>query len=191
MSEMDNFNPQNMPPPKVHGLTGYTDKHFGDEIWALWEKSELPADAVVTKVTLAPYRGDRPVLAWREGRLWLPEGEVGEAEDAEEAIERVALAQAGILEPKATHLGHFRCRATTHSKTEEAGTTTYQVMYGVEVGGIADFPEDSEFERRIVPQREMNQMLRTYYAAFRREYVESVDVFVLERHKEKAQSQSG
>ena len=188
MSEMDNFNPQNMPPPKVHGLTGYTDKHFGDQIWALWEKSELPDDAVVTQVTLAPYRGDRPVLAWREGRMWLPEGEVADDEDPDAAIERIALAQAGVLGPKATHLGHFRCRATTHSKTQPAGTTTYQVLYGVEVGGIADFPADSDFERRIVPQREMNQMLRTYYAAFRREYVESVEVFVLARHKELAQS---
>ena len=190
MSESDNFNPQNAPPPKIHGLAGYTDKKLSDEVWAIWEKSELPADAVVTQVTLAPYRGDRPVLAWREGRLLLPDGQVGEGENVGAAIERIALAQAGILEPKATHLGHFRSRATIQSKKQEAGTTTYQVLFGVEVGGIADFPADDAYERRIVPQRDMNQMLRTSYAAFRREYVESIDVFVLARHKEIAQSQS-
>jgi hypothetical protein len=150
---------------------------------AIWELSDLPDDAVVTHVTLIPYRGEKPVVAWRQGRFWLPEGDVGEGESVDAAIARVAIEQAGILEPKATHIGHLRCRATSYSKTQALGTVTYHALYGVEVGGLADFPSDTAFERRIILQRDLNTLIRSSYVEFRKEYTESLDRFILARLK--------
>ena len=169
--------------PRESERSIYTEKRIGDESLALWEVSELPADATVTHVTLIPYRGERAVLAWQQGRLLLPEGDVGPAEDVEAAIKHIALEQAGILDPTPKHLGHFRCRATVNSKTLSPGTVTYQALYGVEVGGLADFPSDSAYERRIILQRDLNTLLRSSYVEMRREYTDSLDRWLLARLK--------
>jgi hypothetical protein len=161
----------------------YTEKKLGDEALALWETMPLPEDARVTHVTLIPYRGDRAVVAWREGRLWLPEGDVREGEDAAAAIRRIALDQAGIQDPKESHLGHFRVRATIYSKTQEPGTITYQALYAVEVGSLADFPSDPAYERRIILQRDLNSLIRSSYVEVRREYTDSLDPWLLQRLK--------
>jgi hypothetical protein len=169
--------------PRESERAAYTEKKLGDEALALWETTPLPEDAVVTRVTLIPYRGERAVLAWQAGQLRLPEGDVAEGESADAAIRRIAAAQAGVLEPTAVHLGHFRRRATIFSKTEEAGAVTYQAVYGLEVGSLADFPSDSAYERRIVLQRDLNTLLRSSYVEVRREYIDSLDRWLLERLK--------
>ena len=134
-------------------------------------------------MTLIPYRGERPVVAWRAGRAWLPEGDVQEGEGAEAAVKRIALEQAGIVEPTARHLGHFVTRATNLSKTQAPGTITCQVLYGVDVGGFADFPADQTYERRTILQRDLNVLIRGSYVEFRKEYTEALDSFLLERLK--------
>ena len=161
----------------------YTEKKLGDEMLAIWETTDLPPDAEITHVTLIPYRGDRAVVAWRAGQLSLPEGDVLPGEELDAAIRRIALDQAGILDPTAKHLGHFRARATSLSKTRPAGTITYQALHGVEVGGIADFPADGAYERRIILQRDLNVLLRTSYVEMRREYTDTLDRYLIERLK--------
>ena len=160
-----------------------TEKKLADEILATWETTELPADAVVTLVTMIPYRGEKAVLAWRDGRLLLPEGPVREGESAEAAVRRIAEEQAGILEPSLRHLGHFRCRATVHTKSQPPGTITYQALYGVEVGSVADFPADQSYERRLVLQRDLNVVLRSGYVERRLEFIDALDAWLLERLK--------
>ncbi len=98
-------------------------------------------------------------------------------------MKRIALEQAGILEPTARHLGHFRARATNLSKTQAPGTVTYQALYGVDVGGVADFPADPAYERRTIMNREINLLLRGSYVEYRKEYTEALDRFLLERLK--------
>jgi ADP-ribose pyrophosphatase YjhB (NUDIX family) len=150
---------------------------------AIWERKELPADAVVSHVTLIPYRGEKPVVAWRGGKFLLPEGNVNEGESVEAAIKRIAEEQAGILEPRSMQLGHFRSRATSYSKTQAPDTITYQALYGVEVGSLADFPSDTAFERRIILQRDLNTLIRSSYVEVRREYTDALDPWLLERLK--------
>ena len=145
-------------------------------------------DAVVTHIVLFPYRGERPVLPWRENRTWLPEGEVRPGESAEDAIRRIALEQAGIENPTSTHLGHFRCRATVYQSELEPGALTFRAVYGVDVGGLADFPADGKFERRIVLQRELMHLIRDRYFEHYKEYTEALDKFVIQRAKERAGS---
>lgn len=169
--------------PRESERPGYTEKKFGDEALGFWETSPLPEDAKVTRVTLIPYRGERAVVSWHGGQLALPEGDVREGEGVEDAVRRIALEQAGILEPTLTHLGHFRVRATIYSKTQPAGTITYQALYGVEVGSLADFPADPAFERRIILQRDLNALLRSSYVEVRREYTDALDKWLLERLK--------
>src|SRR5688500_643277 len=97
----DNYNPfdTTIPlVPEVFGHAGYAERKLPDGILGRWERSPLPDDAVVSHVLLVAYRGERPVAAFREKRLWLPEGDVQEGESAEAAIRRVALEQAGISE---------------------------------------------------------------------------------------------
>ena len=60
---------------------------------------------------------------------------------------------------------------------------TYQALYGVEVGGLADFPSDSAYERRIILQRDLNTLLRSSYVEMRREYTDSLDRWLLARLK--------
>ena len=164
-----------------------TEKKFGDELLAFWQTDALPDDAVVTLVTLIPYRGERPVLAWREGRLSLPEGEVGEGETAEAALRRVALEQAGLLDLSIRHLGHFRCKATVYSKTRAPGTITYHALYAAEVGAFADFPADETFQRRVIAQRDLNVVLRNGYVERRLEFIDALDAWLLERLRAAAQ----
>ena len=134
-------------------------------------------------MTLIAYRGDKAVVGRKDGQFLLPEGEVREGESVDQAIARVALEQAGILEPRVSQLGHFRSRATSLSRTQAPDTITYQALYAVEAGGLADFPSDSSFERRIILQRELNELLRTRYVEVRREYTDSLDPWLLERLK--------
>ena len=161
----------------------FTEKKIGDELLAYWEVEVLPEDAVVRRVTLIPYRGERAVVAWRDGKLVLPEGDVAVGEETEAAIKRIAVEQAGILEPTAKHLGHLRCRATNASKTDAPGSITYQALYGVDVGGVADFPSDPAYERRIIMQRDLNTLVRGSYIEMRKEYTEALDRYLLERLK--------
>lgn len=160
-----------------------TEKKFGEELLAFWEKDDLPPDADVIHITLIPYRGERAVVPWRDGRMQLPEGERREGESVEEAIRRIASEQAGILDPTFEHLGHFRCRATVYSKTQTPGTVTYRALYGVEVGGLSDFPADPAYERRIIPQRDLLAMIRQRYNEYVVEYTEALDQFIVARTK--------
>ncbi|HLF79311.1 MAG TPA: NUDIX domain-containing protein [Dehalococcoidia bacterium] len=169
--------------PRESERGAYTEKKLGDELLAIWEHRDLPADAVVTHVTLIPYRGEKPVVAWRQGKMLLPEGNVREGESVDAAIKRIAEEQAGILDPTFVHLGHFRSRATSLSKTHAPDTITYQALYGVEVGSLADFPSDTNFERRIILQRDLNTLIRSSYVEVRREYTDSLDPWLLERLK--------
>ena len=159
----------------------FTEKKFADGSIGVWEFDDLPSDAEVTHVTLIAYRGEKAVVAWREGRMALPEGEVAAGEDGTAAIGRVGQEQAGILEPAAVHLGHYRCRATHESTTRTAGAVTYRALYGVEVGSLSDFPSDQVYERRVITQRELNALLRGSYLEFRREYTESLDRYLVKR----------
>jgi ADP-ribose pyrophosphatase YjhB (NUDIX family) len=160
----------------------YTEKKLGDKL-ALWQTSLLPDDAIVTHVTLIPYRGEKPVVAWINGQIRLPEGDVREGESAEAAIRRIAEEQAGVLEPAASLLGYFRCRATGASTTFAPGTITYEPLYALEAGSLADFPSDSAYERRIILQRELNTLLRSSYVERRREFTDSLDPWLLARLK--------
>jgi ADP-ribose pyrophosphatase YjhB (NUDIX family) len=169
-----------------------TEKKFGDEMLARWEKTPLPEDADVVHLTLIPYRGERAVVPRKQGRMQLPEGEVKEGESVEAAIERIAREQAGILNPTSSHLGHFRCRTTVYSKSLPPDTINYRALYGVEVGGLADAPEDETFERRIILQRDLIAMIRERYNEFTVEYTDALDDFIIERTKRMlAQSAGG
>jgi hypothetical protein len=161
----------------------YTEKKIGDEWIALWTTEDLPAGANVTHVTTIPYRGERAVMGYKDGKHLLPETDVAEGETAEAAIERVVFDQCGIQDPKITHLGHFTYKATTLNKTLPAGTVTYDALYVLEVGSLADNPGDESFERRIVLQRELNLVLRGNFVERRREYTDALDGWLLERLK--------
>ncbi len=161
----------------------FTEKKFPDEMLATWEAGPLPDDAAIAHVTLYPYRGERVVMPWKDGRPVLPEGETmaGESEDA--SVRRIALEQCGIAELGFRQLGHFKCRATVHSKLAPAGTVTYRALYGVDVQGLADFPTADGYERRIVMQRDLLALVRDRYFEVYKEYLEALDDFVLERAK--------
>jgi len=166
----------------------YTEKKIGDEWVALWETAELPEDAKVTHVVAIPYRGEKPVLAWQQGRLTLPEGDVGDGETAEDAVRRIVNEQCGILDPSIRHLGHFKYTAGRLNKSYPEGTVVYDVLYGVEVGSLADFPANPAFERRIVLQRNLNEVLRSNYIERRREYADTLDRWLVERIKASMQA---
>ena len=144
---------------------------------------ELPADAVVTHVTMIAYRGDKAVVAWKSGVQTLPEGEAQPGESAEAAARRILLEQVGVSEGELKQLGHFRCRATSQHPTLPNNAITYQVLYGVEVGALADFPTDGVHERRIILQRDLNTILRSGYVERRREYTDTLDHWLLQRLK--------
>jgi ADP-ribose pyrophosphatase YjhB (NUDIX family) len=177
--------------PEVFGHRAYAERKLPDGLLANWERTALPEDAKLTQVLLAPYRGERPVLAYKDRRLWLPEGEVHEGESAEAAVRRVALEQVGVSELRYRELGHLRCVATRLSVNQKEGDVTYRGFFVVEVLGTADFPSDESFERRVCIQRDMNELIRSHYVEFRREYMEVLDLFVLELHKAAAQATSG
>jgi ADP-ribose pyrophosphatase YjhB (NUDIX family) len=161
----------------------YTTKKIGDEWMATWETSELPADADVARLTLIPYRGERAVVAWRDGVMRLPEGDVEEGESLADAMKRIAKQQCGIAHATTQHLGHFRYVAGARNTTHAAGSVIYDALYVVEVKDLEDFPEDQTFERRIVLQRDLNQILRGAYVERRREYTDALDRWLLERIK--------
>src|SRR3954469_7068919 len=94
--------------PRESERGAYTEKKLGDELLAIWETSELPADAVVTHVTLISYRGDKAVVTWKNGQLMLQEGDTLPGESVEAAARRIALEQSGIQDASIVHLGHFR-----------------------------------------------------------------------------------
>jgi ADP-ribose pyrophosphatase YjhB (NUDIX family) len=169
--------------PRESERGAYTEKKWGAETLAVWELSDLPSDAVVTHVTMIAYRGDRGVVAWKGGVQTLPEGEAQPGEGAEAAAHRILLEQVGVSEAELKHLGHFRCRATSQHPTLPPNAITYQVLYGVEVGAIADFPTDGVHERRIILQRDLNTILRSGYVERRREYTDTLDRWLLERLK--------
>lgn len=172
-----------MPEAPGRGRFFRTEKKFQDETLAFWESTDLPDDATVVQVTLFPYRGERVVLPWKDGKPVLPEGEAHAGESGEAAARRVALEQAGISELTLEHLGHFRCRSTVHSKLLPAGTITYRVVYGLDVTALADFPTSPGYERRIVLQRDLLALIRDKYFELSKEYLEALDKFVLERAK--------
>ena len=161
----------------------FTEKKFPDETLAMWESEDLPEDAPVVHVTLYPYRGERVVLPWKDGRPTLPEGDSLPGESAEATIRRVALEQCGIAGLEITHLGHFRCKATVYSKLLPAGTITYRALYGLDVSELADFPSAPGYERRIVLQRDLLALIRDRYFELSKEYLEALDKFVLARAK--------
>jgi hypothetical protein len=169
--------------PEVFGHAAYAERKLPDGLLGNWERSALPDGAAVTDVLLVPYRGEKPVLTWREKRLWLPEGATHEGETVEAAIRRVALEQAGIAELRYRELGHLRCVATRNSVKQAEGNVTYRGLFAVEVQELADFPTNDAFERRAVTQRDLNELIRSHYVEFRREYMEVIDLFVLELRK--------
>jgi ADP-ribose pyrophosphatase YjhB (NUDIX family) len=169
--------------PRESERGAYTEKKLGDELLAIWQTSELPADANVTHVTAICYRGDKAVTGYKNGQMILPEGDVQPGEDAQAAIRRIVLDQAGIQDARILHLGHFRATATNHHPTQSFGTTTYQVLFGLEVDALADNPGDSSYERRIILQRDLNNILRSSYVERRREYTDILDAWLLDRLK--------
>jgi 8-oxo-dGTP pyrophosphatase MutT (NUDIX family) len=161
----------------------YTTKKIGDQFFAFWSTEDLPEGANVTHVTVIPYRGERGVLPYKDGKLLLPEGDAGEGESAEAAIRRLLLEQVGIQDPATTHLGHFVYKATTLNKKLAAGTMVYDAFYVAEVGSLADNPGDQSYERRTILQREINEILRGTYIERRREYTDALDRWLLARLK--------
>jgi ADP-ribose pyrophosphatase YjhB (NUDIX family) len=161
----------------------YTEKKIGDDWRALWSTDALPEGAKVTRVTMIPYRGERAVVGWTNGTGRLPEGDVREGEDLVDAMKRIALEQAGIAHAHSKHLGHFTYTAPSLNKEVPAGTTAYHALYVLEVTELADAPTDDTYERRIVLQRDLNQILRTTQVENRREFADALDVWLLERLK--------
>jgi ADP-ribose pyrophosphatase YjhB (NUDIX family) len=169
--------------PRESERGAYTEKKWGQDTLAVWELSDLPPGAVVTHVTMIAYRGDKGVVAWKNGLQTLPEGAAQPGESADAAARRIMLEQVGVAECELKHLGHFRCRATSYHPTLPNNAITYQVLYGVEAGALADFPTDGEHERRIILQRDLNTILRSGYVERRREYTDTLDHWLLERLK--------
>jgi ADP-ribose pyrophosphatase YjhB (NUDIX family) len=161
----------------------YTTKKIGDEWMATWETSDLPADAEVTHVTLIPYRGERAVVGYREGVMHLPEGDIQQGETLAAAMQRIAKQQCGIAHATTQHLGHFRYVAGARNTTHAPGSVIYDALYVVDVKELEDAPEDTSYERRIILQRDLNQILRTAYVERRREYTDALDQWLLERIK--------
>jgi hypothetical protein len=164
----------------------FTEKKLGEGTLAVWEMGELPADATVTRVTLVPFRGERLALAWKDGAFLLPEDSLRPGETVSQAIERVGLDQAGIIELTPEHLGHFRCRATSYQAELPPGTITYRALYGVDVGGLADFPAVPGFERRMARSRDLMALLRDRYFEVAPEYMKTLDKYIIQRLRDQA-----
>ena len=64
-----------------------------------------------------------------------------------------------------------------------AGTTNYHALYVLDVTDLGDGPADEGFGRRIVLQRDLNEILRTNHIESRREYADALDGWLLERLK--------
>jgi hypothetical protein len=164
----------------------FTEKKLGEGTLAVWELVALPADATVTRVTLVPFRGERLAFAWKGGAFLLPEDSVRPGESVSQAIDRIGLEQAGLIELTPEHLGHFRCRATSYQTELAPGTITYQALYGVAVGGLADFPAIPGFERRMARQRDLMALLRDRYFEVAPEYMKALDKYIIQRLRDQA-----
>jgi predicted NUDIX family NTP pyrophosphohydrolase len=140
----------------------------------------------VTNVLLIPYRGERPVVAWKDGAGRLPVGEVHSGEDVIDAIKRIANEQCGILHATSKHLGHYKYTASSYNKDVAAGTTTYHGLYVLDVTELGDGPTDESFGRRIVQQRDLNEIIRQNHIESRREYADALDDWLLDRLKAQA-----
>jgi hypothetical protein len=169
--------------PRESERSSYTEKKIGDDWRAWWETDSLPGDANVTHVTLIPYRGERPVVAWKDGAGLLLEGDVRKGEDVLDAIKRVANEQCGILHATSRHLGHYKYTASSFNKDVEAGTTTYHALYVLDVTELGDWPTDETYGRRTVQQRDLNEIIRRNHIESRREYADALDGWLLERLK--------
>ncbi len=172
--------------PRESERSIYTEKRIGDEWTALWETASLPDDAIVTHVTLIPYRGERAVVAYKNGQNFLPEGDVQDGETVVDALKRIALEQAGISHARSRHIGHFTYTAGNRNPDYPFGARTYRALYVLEVTELADGPADESFERRIILQRDLNTILRTNHVEMRREYADALDEWLLERLKANA-----
>lgn len=162
---------------------GYTEKRHAVGVFEVWEITDLAPDAVVTEVTLIPYRGDKPVVSWQAGQMRLPEGPLHEGETVEAAAKRIAREQTGIDQLRLTHIGHFRHYTTSEATTEEANRTTYKALFAAEVESLADFPSDQHYERRQILQRDLNQLLRSSYVERRREFTDALDLYLVGKLK--------
>lgn len=169
--------------PRESERSTYTEKKIGDDWRAWWETSSLPADADIRQITLIPYRGDKAVVAWKDGAGKLPQGEVRKGEGVLDAIKRVANDQCGILHATSRHLGHYKFTASSFNKDEEAGATMYHALYVLDVSELGDNPADESFSRRIVLQRDLNEIIRSNHIESRREYADALDGWLLERLK--------
>lgn len=129
------------------------------------------------------------MLAWKDGTGRLPEGDVLEGESVLDAIKRIANEQVGILHATSRHLGHYTWTASSYNKEVPAGTTVYRALYVLEVSELGDNPADESFSRRIVLQRDLNEIIRRNHIESRREYADALDAWLLERLK--AQSTAG
>jgi ADP-ribose pyrophosphatase YjhB (NUDIX family) len=169
--------------PRESERSQYTEKRIGDEWTALWDTASLPDDAVVTHLTLIPYRGERAVVAYKNGQGYLPEGDLKEGESVVDALKRIALEQAGIAHARSRHLGNFTYTAGNRNPDYPFGAKVYHALYVLEVTDLADGPADESFERRIILQRDLNTILRTNHVEMRREYADALDEWLLERLK--------
>ena len=122
-------------------------------------------------------------MTWKDGQGRLPEGDVREGEDVLDAIKRIAHEQCGILHATSKHLGHYKWTASSYNKEVEAGTTTYQALYVLDVTELGDNPADESFGRRSVLQRDLNEIIRRNHIESRREYADALDEWLLERLK--------
>ena len=123
------------------------------------------------------------MVAWKDGTGRLPAGEVPAGEDVLDAIKRIANEQCGILHATSRHLGHYKYTASSFNKDAPAGTTTYHALYVLEVTELGDGPTDESFGRRIVQQRDLNEIIRKDHIESRREYADALDDWLLERLK--------
>ncbi len=188
-----NWNPfgasrRSVPSPETFGREAYTERRLPDEVLATFETVELPPDAVVTNLLIVAYRGEKPVMTWHNGRLTVPSGDLQPGESLGGAINRILLEQIGGLKAEAWHLGHFKCRATIHSKNQAPGTITYRAYFVAQIGELADFPSDPAYERRMALQRDLNNCMRTEFAEYQREYLDTLDSYVVEMRKQAAES---
>ena len=115
--------------PRESERSQYTEKRIGDEWTALWDTTSLPDDAVVTHVTLIPYRGERAVVAYKNGQGNLPEGDLKEGEPVVDGLKRIALEQAGIAHARSRHIGHFTYTAGNRNPDYPFGARVYHPLY--------------------------------------------------------------
>ncbi len=100
-----------------------------------------------------------------------------------DAIKRIANEQCGIVHAASKHLGHYKYTASSFNPEVPAGTTTYHVLYVLDVTEMGDNPGDETYGRRSVLQRDLNEIIRRNHIESRREYADALDEWLLERLK--------